>query len=79
MICYSRVDTDFIEDKFNVVHRSKGVILYVGGNNIRNRNGMFEWSEVLLKKFKELLVRAKEMGKVCVNGILPRLGENEEW
>ena len=29
---------------------------------------------------KELLVRARKMGKkVCVNGILTRLGENEEW
>ena len=41
---------------------------------------MFERTEILLKKYRELLVRAKEVGKkVCVSGILPRLGENEEW
>ena len=51
----------------------------MGGNNIRNRDGTFERSEVLLKKYRELLVRAKEIGKkVCVSGILLRLGENEE-
>ena len=42
-----------------------------------NKDGRFERSEVLLKKYRELLARAREMGrKVCVNGIL---GENEEW
>ena len=40
---------------------------------------MFERTEILLKKYRELLVRAKEIGKkVCVNGILPRLGKNKE-
>ena len=34
------------------------------------------WSEILLVKYKELLVKAREMGKkVCVSGILARLGE----
>ena len=52
----------------------------MGGNSIRNRDGTFERSEVLLKIYRELLVRAKEIGKkVCVNGILSKLGENEEW
>ena len=41
---------------------------------------MFERSKILLKKFRDFLVRAKEMGrKVCVSGILPRLDENDEW
>ena len=33
-----------------------------------------------MKKYRELLVRAVKIGKKdCVNGILPRLSENEEW
>ena len=37
-------------------------------------------SEKLFKKFKEILVGAREMGKkVCARVILPRLSENEEW
>ena len=57
-----------------------GVILIVGENSIRCRDGMFERTEILLKKYREFLVRAKEIRKkVCVNEILPRLGENEEW
>ena len=57
-----------------------GVILHVRGNSVRNRNGTFERTEVLLNKYRELLVRVKEIGKkVCINGILPRLDENEEW
>ena len=52
----------------------------MGGNSIRNKERTFERSEISLKKYKELLVRAREMGrKVCVSGILPRVGENEEW
>ena len=42
--------------------------------------GTFERTEALLKKYWELLLRAKEIGKkVCVSGILPRLCENEWW
>ena len=33
--------------------------------------------KAFVKKFKELLVGVKEIGKVCVNAILPRLGEND--
>ena len=35
---------------------------------------MFERSEILLKKIKELLFRVKE-----ISGMLPRLSANEEW
>ena len=32
------------------------------------------------QKYMELLVRGKKMSKkICVNGILPRVGKNEEW
>ena len=62
------------------MHGSKGVIKRVGGNSIRNRVGMFGRSEELLKKFKKLLVRVREMRrKVCMGGISTRLDENEEW
>ena len=61
------------------MHGSRDVIIHGGGNNIRNKDGIFERSEALLKKYKELLGRDREMGKkVYVSGILPRLGENEE-
>ena len=60
--------------------RYRDVIIHVGRNNIRNKEGTFERSEALLKKYKEFLAIVREMlRKVCVNGILPRLGENEEW
>ena len=49
------------------------VILHVGRNSIRSMDETFEKSEILLNKFKELLVRGKEMGKKV------RLGENEKW
>ena len=78
-MCYPGADIDFIKDRLEVAHGSREVIIHVGRNSIRNRYGMFEWSEILLKKYRELLVRAKEIGKkVCVSGILPRLGKNEE-
>ena len=57
-----------------------GVIIHVGGNSIRNKDETFERSEILLKKYRELLFRAKEIGKkVWLNGILPRLAENRQW
>ena len=31
-----------------------GVVLHVGENNIRNSEGTFERSEILLKKYREL-------------------------
>ena len=37
--------------------------MHVGGNSIINRDGTFERSEILLKKYWELLVRAKEIEK----------------
>ena len=74
-----RGSIDFIKDRLEVVHGSRDVIIHVEGNNIRNKDGMFERSEILFRKYKELLVRAREMGKkICVNGILPKLGENEK-
>ena len=51
-------------------------MINVGGNNIRNRDGTSERSEILLKKYMEPLVRAKELEKGL---LLPRVGENEEW
>ena len=61
VMCYPWVDIDFIKDRLEVAHRSKGIIIHVGGNSIRNRDGTFERSEILLKKYWELLVRAKEI------------------
>ena len=55
--CYPRGGIDFIKDRLDVVHGSRCVIIQVGGNNIRNRNETFKRSKVVLKKFKELLVR----------------------
>ena len=79
-MCYPGTDIDFIKGRLEVANGSMGVILHVGGNSIRNRDGTFERTEGLLKKYRELLVRAKEIRKnVCVSGILPRLGENEKW
>ena len=49
------------------MHRSQDVIIHVEGNNIRNKDRISERSEILLKKYKELLVTAREMEKkVCV-------------
>ena len=31
---YPRADIDFIKDRLNVVHESRGVIIHVRGNNI---------------------------------------------
>ena len=42
-----------------VVHGSREVIIHVRGNSIINRDGTFERPEILLKKHRELLVRAK--------------------
>ena len=63
-----------------IAHGPRGVFIHVIGNIIRNRDGTFERSEILVKKYRELLVRAKKIGKkFCVSGILLRLGENVEW
>ena len=46
---------------------------------IRSGDRMFERSEIL-KKYRKLIVREKKIGKIlCVNRILSRLNENEEW
>ena len=58
-MCYPGVDIDFIKDRLEVAHRSKGIIIHVGGNSIRNKDGTFEKSEILFKKYRGLLVRAK--------------------
>ena len=41
-MCYPRAGIDFIKDRLKVANRSKGVILHVGGNSIRSRDGIFE-------------------------------------
>ena len=56
------MDIDFIKDRLEVAHGSRGVIIHVGENSIRNRDGI-ERSKILLKKYRELLIRAKEMEK----------------
>ena len=62
------------------MHGFKGVIIRVGGKSIRNGVRMFGRSEELLKKFKKLLVRVREMRrKVCMGGISTGLDENVEW
>ena len=46
-----------------IAHGPRGVFIHVIGNIIRNRDGTFERSEILVKKYRELLVRAKKIGK----------------
>ena len=66
------LDIDFVKDRLDVVHRSRNVIIYVEGNNVKNRGGILEILEIL-KKLKELLVRTKKIEReVCVNRVLPR-------
>ena len=43
---------NLIKGRLKVVHRFKGVVIYVKVNSIRNRDGTFERSKALLKKFK---------------------------
>ena len=45
-------------------HGFRDVIIHVGGNSIRNKDRTFERLEILLKKYKKPLVRARKMGKV---------------
>ena len=72
VMCYPGVDNDFIEDRLQVAHEFEGIALLIGMEYLK--------SEILLKKYRELLVRAREIGKnVCVNGILLGLSENEKW
>ena len=56
----SGVDIDFIKDILEVAHGSKRVIIYVGGNTIRNGEGTFERSEVLLKKDAYIWVESEQ-------------------
>ena len=53
--------TDFIKGRLEVIQGSRVVTIHVGRISIRNMNGMFERSEILLKKYRELLVRAQEI------------------
>ena len=79
-MCYPGVSIDFIKNRLVVVHGSRDVIIHLEENNIRNKDGMFERSGILLKKYNKLLVRVREMGKkICVSGVLPKLDENEAW
>ena len=61
VMCYLGADNDFIKNRLEVTYGSRGVIIHVGGNSIRNRVGTFERSEILLKKYREILARAKEI------------------
>ena len=63
-MCYPWADTDFIKYRLEVTHGSRKIIIHAGGNSIRNMNGMFQRSEILLKKYKELLIKGKEIGKI---------------
>ena len=63
VMCYPGVDIDFIKARLELADGSRGIIIHVGGNSIRNRDGTFEMSEILLKKYREYLSRAKEIGK----------------
>ena len=74
VMCYPGAGIHFIKNILDIVHGSRDAIINVGGNSIRNKDGTFERSKILLKKCKELLVRSKEIGKkICVTGILPWL------
>ena len=55
---YPGAGIDFIKDRLEVANGSRGVIFHVGGNIIRSRDGTFERTEILLRKYRELLVRA---------------------
>ena len=61
VMCYPGVEIEFIKDRLEVAQGSRIFILHVGRNSIRNRDETFERSETLLKKYRELLVRAKEI------------------
>ena len=47
------MDIDFIKDRLEVTNGSKGVILHVGRNSIRSRDGTFERTEILLHKYRD--------------------------
>ena len=66
MACYPGANIDFIKDRLEVAHGSRGVIIHVGENNIIIRDGTFEKSKIILKKYMELLVRVSELGKKYV-------------
>ena len=68
VMCYPGPGVDYIKDRLKVMHGSRDFI-HVGGNNVRNKDGMFERSEILFRKYKGLLVRAREMGKKYVSMI----------
>ena len=41
VMCYPGVGIDFIKDRLEVANGSRGVILHVGENSIRNRDGTY--------------------------------------
>ena len=65
-MCYPGAVIDFIKDRLEVAHESRDVIIHVGGNKISNMDGTFERLEILLKKYRELLVIATDIGKTVV-------------
>ena len=80
VMLYPREVIDFIKDRLEVAQGSRGVIIHVEGHSIRNRDGHLKGQKYYYRNiYRELLVRGKEIRKkVCVNRILPRLGENKE-
>ena len=63
-MCYPGADIDFIKVRLEVANGSRADIPHVGWDSDRNRDGTFEMTNVLLKKYRELLVRTKKIGKV---------------
>ena len=69
---YPVADIDFIKNRSEVAHVFRGVIIHIGENSIRNRDGTFERSEILLNNYREFLIRAKGIRKkVCVMEFYP--------
>ena len=66
VVCYPGAVIDFIKDILKVAYESRDFIIHVGGNNISNMDGTFERLEILLKKYRELLVIATDIGKTVV-------------
>ena len=73
MICCPGADIDFSKFRIQVAHGSGGVIIHVGGDSIINRDETFERSEIILKKYRKLVVRTKEIRKrgVCKWNFIP--------
>ena len=82
-ICYPGATTDQIHqaiDSLNDKKANTDFVLHVGGNDVRNRDGKFNRSEEVIKKYQKMLAKCKEKSrKTIVTGILPRPSENIEW